>query len=97
MMRRQFLARYFHRHHNRGYDATRNSLSSAIRPRGAGLLIARARRMMEGFRTKREGRGGHGTTNAAVGFSSKTSLDPTEDEGGREEGSETAPGHKKSG
>ena len=56
MMRRQFLARYFHRHHNRGYDATRNSLSSAIRPRGAELLIARARRMMEGFRTKREER-----------------------------------------
>ena len=85
MMRRQFLARYFHRHHNRGYDATRNSLSSAIRPRGAELLIARARRMMEGFRTKREGRGGT-RHNAAVGFSSKTSLDPTEDEGGERKG-----------
>ena len=33
MMRRQFPARYFHRHHNIGYDTIRNAVSSAIRPR----------------------------------------------------------------
>ena len=47
-------------------------------------MIARARRMMEGFRTKREGRKRGTRHNAAVGFSSKTSLDPTADEGRRE-------------